>query len=239
MLDASAAPDSRIFVPESRIGFWFLGTETWATRVIRVALRDLDRLIPEGHRPRRPLVLDVGCGQGKSFLPLFEQFSPSRIIGIDFDEHCVAAARAAAGALPVDVRRGELSRLDLADRSVDLVFCHQTFHHLTRQQLALGEFYRVLKPGGLLLFAESTRAYIHSWIIRLLFRHPMEVQRSAGEYQQMIRACGFEFGAANVSYPYLWWSRPDLGSFEFWGLPAGTPGEREETLINLVAVRPG
>jgi len=145
MLDASAAPDSGIFVPESRIGFWFLGTETWATRVIRVALKDLDRLIPEGHRPRRPLVLDAGCGQGKSFLPLFEQFSPSRIIGIDFDEHCVAAARVAAGALPVDVRRGELSRIDLADRSVDLVFCHQTFHHLTRQQLALGEFYRVLK----------------------------------------------------------------------------------------------
>ena len=27
-----------------------------------------------------------------------------------------------------------------------------------------------LKPGGVMLFAESTRRYIHSWIIRLLFR---------------------------------------------------------------------
>ena len=25
------------FVPETRIGFWFLGTETWTTRVLRVA----------------------------------------------------------------------------------------------------------------------------------------------------------------------------------------------------------
>ena len=54
------------------------------------------------------------------------------------------------------------------DASVDVVFCHQTFHHLTRQREALREFHRVLKPGGLLLFAESTRAYIESWIIRLL-----------------------------------------------------------------------
>ena len=96
----------------------------------------------------------------------------------------------------------------------------------------------MLKPGGLLLFAESTRAYIHSWIIRLLFRHPMELQRSAGEYMDMIRAQGFEFGPQNVSFPYLWWSRPDLGALERWGFPVPGPGQREETLINLVATKP-
>jgi hypothetical protein len=30
------------FVPETRIGFWFLGTETWARHVVRVALNDLE-----------------------------------------------------------------------------------------------------------------------------------------------------------------------------------------------------
>jgi hypothetical protein len=43
--------DTRLFVPESRIGFWFLGTEIWESRVIRVALADLERLIPVGRRP--------------------------------------------------------------------------------------------------------------------------------------------------------------------------------------------
>ena len=56
---------------------------------------------------------------------------------------------------------------------MDLIFCHQTFHHLVEQERALAEFYRVLKPGGYLLFAESTEAYIDTWVIRWLFRHPM------------------------------------------------------------------
>jgi len=95
----------------------------------------------------------------------------------------------------------------------------------------------VLKPGGLLLFAESTRAYIESWIIRLLFRHPMDVQRSAGEYMDLLRAQGFRFGPENLSFPYLWWSRSDLGALEFFGLPVPQHGQREETLINLVATK--
>jgi ubiquinone/menaquinone biosynthesis C-methylase UbiE len=234
----ASSVDPGLFVPETRIGFWFLGSQTWETHVIRVALRDLERLIP-GAKPVNPVVLDAGCGQGKSLRPLNEHFAPARLIGVDVEVQCVglAAREAEREGLSVDLRAGDLAALDLPDGTVDVVFCHQTFHHLTRQREALGEFYRVLKPGGLLLFAESTRAYIESWIIRLLFRHPMHVQRTAGEYMDMVRAQGFRFGAANVSFPYLWWSRSDLGALEFFGFQVPPPGEREETLINLVATK--
>src|SRR5689334_17911431 len=235
------APSSREiapppFVAETRIGFRFLGSQTWETRVIRVALSDLERLIP-GRKPREPVVLDAGCGQGKSFRPLYDHFAPKRVIAVDYSTECIELARveAARQGLAVDVRRGDLAALELGDATVDVVFCHQTFHHLVRQEEALAEFYRVLKPGGLLLFAESTRAYIESWIIRLLFRHSMDVQRSAGEYMNMLRAQGFRFGPENLSFPYLWWSRADLGALEFFGRPVPQHGSREETLINLVA----
>jgi SAM-dependent methyltransferase len=225
------------FVPETRIGFWFLGTQTWTKHVLCVALNDLERLIPERKRSY-PIVLDVGCGQGRSFRPLIEHFSPERVIGVDADERCLPHARREASAVtvPIELQYNDIAELDVSDASVDLVFCHQTFHHLTRQQMALQQFYRVLKPGGLFLFAESTRAYIHSWIVRLFFRHPMNMQHSAEEYMAMIRAHGFVFGPQNVSLPYLWWSRPDLGAIEWFGF--GVPAQREETLINLAAVKP-
>jgi ubiquinone/menaquinone biosynthesis C-methylase UbiE len=129
------------------------------------------------------------------------------------------------------------SRMALEDNSVDLLFCHQTFHHLIDQEQAVREFFRVLKPGGVLLFAESTRRYIHSWIIRLLFRHPMDVQKTAPQYVALIRNAGFAVQPEAISYPFLWWSREDLGILENWfGLKP--PAEREETLINLVAMKP-
>ena len=225
------------FVPETRIGFWFLGTETWARHVVRVALDDLEQLIPK-RKSSYPVVLDAGCGQGKSFRLLTEHFSPRQLIGIDADREALQYARAEASkeGLSIELRQRDIAQLDIPNASVDLLFCHQTFHHLTHQQAALEEFYRILKPGGLLLFAESTRVYIHSWIIRLLFRHPKGSQHSATEYMAMIRAQGFILSPQNVSMPYLWWSRPDVGAFEFFGLSAAQ--HPEPTLINLAALKP-
>jgi ubiquinone/menaquinone biosynthesis C-methylase UbiE len=227
------------FVPESRFGRWFLDTQTWSDRVLRVALGDLRCLMPHPNA-RFPVVLDVGCGHGRSLPLLMEAFRPERLIGVEFERKVLvnAMARAARIGPAVTLIRGDCTRLPLRDASVDLIFCHQTFHHLVDQAKGLREFHRVLRPSGLLLFAESTRAYIESWIIRLLFRHPMDVQRSAAEYLAMIRGCGFAVAPEAISCPYLWWSRADLGSAErVLRIPPPSPGQREETLLNLVAVK--
>jgi ubiquinone/menaquinone biosynthesis C-methylase UbiE len=236
------------FVPETAFGIWFLRTYTWEHHVLRVAINDLKRLI-DTPLPGAPVIVDVGCGQGRSFRLLAEAFAPCRIVGIDYHEPSLRLAREAAAALrkhapsqtrsqppEVDLQHGDCAHLPLTDACADLVFCHQTFHHLVEQEAALAEFRRVLKPGGLLLFAESTDAYISSWVIRLLFRHPMHVQKSADGYLQMIRDAGFAFGAQHVSLPYLWWSRAaDFGLFERLGLHRPRPGKRRETLVNVVA----
>ena len=229
----------RGFVPESRFGLWFLNTQTWYDYVLKIAVADLRRLMAD-RDGAYPVVLDAGCGHGQSLSLLTGAFRPERLIAIEHEHKVLVNAqrRAARIGPPVALIRGTCAALPLRDGSVDLIFCHQTFHHVVDQEAALREFHRVLRPSGLLLFAESTRAYIESWFIRLLFRHPMQVQRCAAEYLAMLRAGGFEVAPDAVSYPYSWWSRPDLGAAEQWLKIAPPPfGRREETLLNVVAVK--
>ncbi|MGV6396892.1 class I SAM-dependent methyltransferase [Pseudomonas caspiana] len=229
------------YVEETRFGLWFLRSHTWQHRVLRVAINDLRSLF-DNPLPSAPVLLDAGCGQGKSFKHLRQVFGPSRLLGVDADPDSLTMSRAEARThgINVELIGSDCAALQLPDASVDMLFCHQTFHHLVKQEQALAEFYRVLKPGGYLLFAESTEAYIDTWVIRWLFRHPMHVQKSAEQYLQMIRDQGFQFGPQNVSYPYLWWSRSkDFGLLERLKLRKPAPvGQREETLVNVVARKP-
>lgn len=232
---------STTYVADTRIGFRFLSSFTWKHHVLRVAINDLARLVGEP-APQGGVLLDVGCGQGKSFRYLQEIFHPQRSIGLDADPHSIELASAALKGeqLAVELITADCADIGLADASVDIVFCHQTFHHLVEQERALAEFWRVLKPGGYLLFAESTKAYINSFAIRLFFRHPMQVQKSAEGYLRMLREQGFEFDTPQVSLPYLWWSRSgDFGLFERWGWrQPKAPGQRVETLVNVAARKP-
>ncbi len=225
------------YVPETAFGKWFLQTELWSTRVLDVALDDLERLIVD--RPSSyPVVADVRCGWGRSLEKLHKRFAPTRLIAMDIDPEMLQASAAELSRLGIkaDYVCCSSSDINLEDNSVDLLFCHQTFHHLIHQERAINEFFRVLKPGGVLLFAESTKRYIHSWFIRLLFRHPMKLQKTASEYLALVRSAGFVVEQKAISYPFLWWSREDLGLVERF-LKIAPPTEREETLINLVATK--
>lgn len=51
--------------------------------------------------------------------------------------------------IPFDGRR-----IDLPDESVDRIVTFDAFHHVTNTQAILGEFARVLRPGGIAAFAE-------------------------------------------------------------------------------------
>lgn len=224
------------FVEETRFGIWFLGTETWYVHVLKRALNDLQRMM----HPARPFerILDAGCGRGRSIRLLTERFHPRSIVGLDPDLPLLERARNGLSDMEGDIEllHASATSIPLPDESVDMVFCHQTFHHIADQETAIREFYRVLKPGGVLLFAESTKRYIHSWLIRWLFRHPMETQKTADEYIALIRISGFELPPEKISLPFLWWSREDLGLLEKIGIKP--PEKREETLVNAVATRP-
>jgi len=226
------------WVHESSFGKWFLNTDMWVSRVLKIAICDLGSCM-DGSSQRVSTILDVGVGFGKSLRSLDKIFNPEKIIGLDIDPEALVRAKQESQhcRANIELMRCNAAQITLPDNSVDMLFCHQTFHHIVDQESAVKEFYRVLKPGGRLLFAESTRKYIHSWVIKWLFRHPMDVQKTAGQYLKLIRSTGFSCNDSNVSYPYYWWSRSDLGVGEHW-FKRQIPHDKEETLINLVATKP-
>ena len=225
------------WVRETRIGTWFLGTWMWRRHVLPGTIADLGTLL-EG-APDLGRVLDAGCGQGYAFPLLDRHFRPRHLLGIDIDPDLVERGGAAAAgcACPAAIRVGDVTALDLPDASVDTVFCHQSFHHLARQDAAAREFYRVLAPGGRLLFTESCRSFIFSWWVRLFFRHPMAAQKTADEYIALLRAAGFAIRPGDAIRPYPPWARTDFGLLEALGCAA--PETRPVPLVCVVARKPG
>ena len=98
-----ATPASPTYVEETRFGFWFLQSHVWQHHVLRVAINDLKRLI-DAPLPQAPVLLDAGCGQGRSFRLLQEAFAPARLIGLDADPHSLDCSRAEAEQLGLEVQ---------------------------------------------------------------------------------------------------------------------------------------
>jgi O-methyltransferase/aklanonic acid methyltransferase len=107
------------------------------------------RLVELLNPPPGSRVLDVACGRGAALFPLAEKVGTwGQVFGMDLADGMIRHTHS-------DIRRCELktihlSRMDatqlaLASSSFDCVLCSQSIVYFPQ---ALGEFHRVLKPGG-------------------------------------------------------------------------------------------
>jgi SAM-dependent methyltransferase len=115
-----------------------------------------------GHRPDGwARSLEIGAGTGYFTLNLLRAGMISRATCSDISPGMLAALRANAERLELEVHTEQLDaeRLPFEDASFDLVFGHAVLHHIPNLERAFGEFARVLAPGGTLLFAGEPSRY--------------------------------------------------------------------------------
>jgi ArsR family transcriptional regulator len=96
---------------------------------------------------------DLGCGTGQvaSALAPFV----ARVIAVDRSAEMLQAARRRLRDLStVEVRRGELEALPIADDELDAATLLLVLHHLPDPAAVLAEAHRALKPGGRLVIAD-------------------------------------------------------------------------------------
>jgi SAM-dependent methyltransferase len=99
--------------------------------------------------------LEVGAGTGYFSLNLLRAGIVREATCTDISPGMVGALRANAERLGLGVTaaRADAEALPFADGSFDLVVGHAVLHHLPNLERAFGEFHRVLRPGGRIVFA--------------------------------------------------------------------------------------
>jgi SAM-dependent methyltransferase len=120
-------------------------------------LIDLEQPVVRRILRRLPLgtALDAACGTGRhaEYLAALGH----RVLGIDGSPQMLAVARGkVAGA---EFLEGDLRRLPLPDRHVDVVVCALALAHVPELGPVLAEFARVLRPGGHLVISDTR----HEW----------------------------------------------------------------------------
>ncbi|HWM02923.1 MAG TPA: methyltransferase domain-containing protein [Actinophytocola sp.] len=101
-------------------------------------------------------VLDLGCGPGADLSAIAEAVGGTgRVVGVDNDASAVSEAiRAASRLSQVEVTVGDAHSLDLPTDSVDRVHTDRVLQHVADPNAVVAEVARVLRPGGVVGFAE-------------------------------------------------------------------------------------
>jgi ubiquinone/menaquinone biosynthesis C-methylase UbiE len=105
--------------------------------------------------------LEIGSGTGYFTLNLLQAGVVGSAVCTDVSPGMLATLRGNAERLGLDVETAECdaAALPFEDASFDLVLGHAVLHHLPELDRSFSEFLRVLRPGGVLLFAGEPSRY--------------------------------------------------------------------------------
>jgi ArsR family transcriptional regulator len=139
--------------------------------VLRLRRENFEHVGPDARDGRQlglllpPLeVADLGCGEG--YLTVETARWARHVTAVDRSQGVLARAKALASRKRlsnITWKKGELEKLPIDDRAMDVALLSQALHHAGDPAGALAEAARILKPGGRLLILDL-RPHDETWV---------------------------------------------------------------------------
>ncbi len=197
--------------------------EQYRASAVHAAGEDLQRLAREVQRMNAACVLDAGCGAGHTAVAVapFVQ----EVAAYDLTEPMLRQVEQLAterGCTNVVTQRGDVENLPFESASFDAVVSRYSAHHWPRPVLALREFRRVLKPGGVFLLSDIVspeEPVLDTFLQTIeLLRDPSHVRdHTIAQWEAMLAQVGFQ------SEVLFTWKLPL--DFQSWVARMATPAD--------------
>ncbi|MFQ5470515.1 MAG: malonyl-ACP O-methyltransferase BioC [Gammaproteobacteria bacterium] len=117
-------------------------------------------------------ILDVGAGTGHLTSLLNQRYKKTEVIALDLAHNMLMQAKTHSSFITGLFKKrryicGDAEYLPLNENGIDMIISNLTLQWCNNLEQAFSEFYRVLKPGGLLLFTtfgpDTLRELRQSW----------------------------------------------------------------------------
>jgi SAM-dependent methyltransferase len=175
--------------------FWFGAQNTLVERRLRPQLERLAAQIA----PRRPRILDLGCGPGNTIRRFL---SVGAVFGFDYSLDALTFARTKG---IQNVFSGDSAALPIASGAFDCVIALDVLEHVEDDARLLREIVRVLRPGGIFCF--TVPAFMTLWRYHdETYGHFRRYRK--GEFVRRVRAAGLAVTTCQffkcAFFPPLW-----------------------------------